>query len=84
MAEVCVEPKGGDKVCGKQVRMAFRVTRPTRADIRLTVYTDDRVAPKTATRTCKQDGTRIISDMMAVLIDQDEDEGAAEEAVGGS
>lgn len=50
--------------------MAFRVTRPTRADLRLTVWFDDRTAPKKATRECKEHGMRSVADILRTVVSE--------------
>lgn len=52
--------------------MAVRTTRPTREDLRVTVYADDRAAPKTAQRYCKQCGQATVRDVLNVVVDADE------------
>jgi len=66
----------GEKDCKRPARAAFRITRPTRADVRVTVYTDDRSAPKTASRACKECMLKLAGQLLTVLIDGDNEEGA--------
>lgn len=57
--------------CERESRMAVRTTRPTREDLRVTVYVDDRVAPKTAQRYCKECGLKTVRDVLNVVVDAD-------------
>lgn len=58
--------------CERQARMAVRTTRPSREDLRVTIYCDDRSAPKTAQRYCKRCGQATVRDVLNVVVDSDE------------
>lgn len=58
--------------CNRPARMAFRITRPTRADLRVLVYADDRVAPKTATRMCREHGIADVAGILQAVVHTDE------------
>lgn len=60
--------------CPRPARAAIRTTRPTRADVRVTVYTDNRVAPKTASRYCHQHAQWLLRDLLGALVDGDDDD----------
>lgn len=62
-----------DKGCEREARVALRTTRPTRPDLRTLIYWDDRVAPKTAARYCREHGIATIKALSETLIDQDEE-----------
>jgi hypothetical protein len=53
--------------------MAVRTTRPTRGDLRVTVYADDRTAPKTAPRYCKSHGLETVAELLSVTVGADPD-----------
>lgn len=59
--------------CPNQARIAIRTTWPTRADVRSTVYYDDRLAPKTATRYCRACGAELAASLVNTLADIDEE-----------
>lgn len=52
--------------------MAVRTTRPSREDLRVTSYADDRSAPKAATRYCKEHGMATVRELLTVVVDSDE------------
>lgn len=60
--------------CQRDARCGIRTTRPSRADVRVTLYTDNRVAPKTAQRYCHRHGLQVLADLVAALIDRDDPE----------
>jgi len=60
-----------DSKCQKPARAAVKVTRPSRGDVRIAIYTDDRYAPKTATRTCNEHTIDSVKSLMLILIDID-------------
>lgn len=62
----------GDSRCSKPARCAIRTTRPTRADMRVTIYADDRVAPKSATPYCHEHGVHLAKELTEVLVDGDD------------
>lgn len=69
-----VEAEGGPCThpgCTKPARMAVRTTRPTREDLRSMIHFDDRAAPKTAQRYCKQHGTAVIAELIKALVSED-------------
>jgi hypothetical protein len=66
VAETC-----STKGCDREARCAVRTTRPTRADVRVTLYTDNRVAPKTACRHCQEHGLELLVGLAKVLVDGD-------------
>lgn len=57
--------------CGRPTRAAIRTTRPSRADMRVTLYTDDRTAPGTATGYCREHVLAMLHDLAEVLVDGD-------------
>lgn len=57
--------------CPNEARCAIRTTRPSRADLRTTLYYDDRQAPKTATPYCKACAIALLPELCAI-IDNDE------------
>jgi len=57
--------------------MAVRTTRPNRADVRGTIFTDDRAAPKTGpSRYCHTHGAQLVADLIKTLVHGDDPEGA--------
>lgn len=56
--------------CDKPARVGIRTTRPTRPDLRTTVYWDERVAPKTASLYCKEHGSIVLIELASTLIDE--------------
>ena len=58
--------------CGRPARMAVRVTRRG-PDLRVTAYADDQLAPAAAIRYCKRDGIATVADLLAVVVDIDEE-----------
>lgn len=63
----CFDPR-----CEREARMAVRTTRPSREDLRVTSYADDRSAPKAATRYCKEHGMATVRELLTVVVDSDE------------
>lgn len=65
----------GEDNCPNQARLGFRITRPDRGmrggPIRLTVWPDDREAPRAASLCCRDHGIRIVGDMLAILVHED-------------
>ncbi len=64
--------KCSDKECERPARCAIRTTRPSRADIRVTLYADDRTAPKTALRYCHEHGVSTITALTRTVVDGDD------------
>lgn len=62
----CSEPR-----CDRDARMAVGTARPSREDLRVTAYADDRTAPKTATRYCKEHGIATTRELLIVVVDAD-------------
>lgn len=58
--------------CEREARMAVRATRPTREDLRVTAYADNRSAPKAATSYCKACGQQTVRELLDVVVDADE------------
>lgn len=62
--------------CTKAARMAVRTRRPTRENVYITVWTDERAKgvpqPKLADRFCKEHGLDLLEQLLAVLVDMDE------------
>lgn len=58
--------------CERPARAAIRVTRPSRADLRITLYADDRVAPKTAIRYCHEHTVATLTALARTVVDGDE------------
>jgi hypothetical protein len=58
--------------CERPARMAISTTRPKRDDLRSTVFYDDRVAPKKATRYCRTHGLEVIVGTLEI-VDRDDD-----------
>jgi hypothetical protein len=52
--------------------MAVKVTRPTRGDLRVTAYADDRTAPRGATPYCREHGTGTVSDLLMAVVEADD------------
>lgn len=65
--EICIT-----KDCGKPARCAIRTTRPSRPDIRVTIYTDNRHAPKSASRYCQGCAIPLASGLVQALVDGDD------------
>lgn len=61
-----------DKDCERPARCAIRTTRPTRGDIRVTLYADDRTAPKTSPRYCHEHGVALVTGLARTLVDGDD------------
>lgn len=57
--------------CTKDARLALRTTRPTREDLRTTIFYDDRSAPNTAMRYCAEHGLKVVQELLSVLVDVD-------------
>jgi hypothetical protein len=55
------------KDCTNQARCAIRTTRPKRDDLRTTLFYDDRVAPKAATRYCKDCAQKLLPGLCAII-----------------
>lgn len=71
-------PKPDPKRCGtpdcpRPPRAAVRTTRPSRADVRVTLYTDDRAAPATASRYCHQCVRALVGSLVDTLVDLDDE-----------
>lgn len=60
-----------DSGCTRPARMAFRTTRPSRNDLRTTVFYDDRSAPSTAQRYCRKHGLALITDVIRTVVAED-------------
>lgn len=54
--------------CDRIASMAVRVTRPSRPDLRITVYADVTVAPPRATPYCKEHGIGTATDLMRMVV----------------
>jgi len=61
-----------ERGCDKPARLAIRTTRPTRANLKSTIYYDERVAPKTASRYCNEHGTHLAAELVRTLADGDD------------
>lgn len=62
-----------DLHCVKPARMALRVTRPTRENVMLTMWSDERSAPRTTrnvTLYCKEHGIETVNTLLGVLVDE--------------
>lgn len=55
------------KDCPNEARCAISTTRPTRGDLRTTLYYDDRVAPKKAPRYCKACATALMPSLCEII-----------------
>jgi hypothetical protein len=53
--------------CDKEARVALRTTRPTRSDLKTTVYWDNRTAPATAEELCAKHAVEVLGELAAVL-----------------
>ncbi len=69
MAAECCAEMGANVTCGKPARCGITSTRPTRGNIKSTMFYDEREAPKTASLYCKEHGIEVISALARVLID---------------
>lgn len=58
--------------CKRPARCAIRTTRPKRGDLRVTLYADDRVAPKTALRYCHEHGVAVTTALARTVVEGDE------------
>lgn len=58
--------------CTREARMAIRTLRPTRPGLESRIYYDDRGAPKSASRYCKQHGQEIERGLSDMLVAADE------------
>lgn len=63
----------GGKPCQRPARMAVRTTRPSRDDVRIAVFADDRVAPMSAMRYCKACGLAVLAELATIVVDSDEE-----------
>lgn len=66
--------------CDRPARLAVRTTRPSRDDLRTTIYYDDRTAPRTAQRYCRQHGGETLAALVITLTDADEEPAKTAEA----
>ena len=64
------EKKCSDRRCNEPARVGVRTTRPTRPDLRTTIYWDERVAPATASLYCKEHGKHVLAELANTLIDE--------------
>lgn len=62
-----------DDGCTRAARMAVRITRTSRPDVRVTVYADDRTAPAVALRYCQRHGQEFVAGVINVLVDGDDE-----------
>lgn len=53
--------------CNRPATVALRTTRPTRGDLRTTIYFDERTAPKAATRYCTPHGAGLAAELITSL-----------------
>lgn len=76
MAEAITTCQAGETTkagaCGKPARCAISTTRPTRANLKSTIYYDDREAPAKATRYCHEHGVETVTALAKAMIDGDE------------
>lgn len=56
--------------CDQPARCAIKIARPTRGNMYLTIYYDERTAPKTAKPYCKKHGVETVTDVSKTLIDE--------------
>lgn len=75
MSEVHLFEKCSDVQCSRPGRMALRTTRPSREDLRTTIFYDDRVAPKSAQTYCREHGTELLVSLVDTLVPEDEEVG---------
>lgn len=61
-----------DKDCERPARCAIRTTLPSLADLRVTLYANDRVAPKTALRYCHEHGVATMTALTRTVVDGDD------------
>jgi hypothetical protein len=61
------------KGCEREARMTVHTTRPSRAVMKSVVHYDDRTAPKSHVRYCKEHGKEIVAGLVDVLADVDEE-----------
>lgn len=57
--------------CEREARMAIRTLRPTRPGLESRIYYDDRAAPKSATRYCKEHGQEVERGLSTMLVAAD-------------
>lgn len=66
------EPTRTCDECPRPARAAIRVTRPKRSDLRITLYADDRVAPTTAIRYCREHTLGTLIQLAETVVDLDD------------
>lgn len=62
MSEKCA-----GKDCPNQARCAIQTTRPTRPNLKTTLYYDDREAPKSVPRYCKACAIKLLPALCAII-----------------
>lgn len=75
-ADTCTSPVGGSK-CGQPARCAIRTTRPRRDDLRITYFSDNRTAPRSAQRYCRKHGIELLAGLAHATTDMDQAEEGA-------
>lgn len=61
-----------DRDCQREALMAIRTTRPTRAELKSTVWYEESAAPKAAERFCREHGAELIANLVCVLVPPDD------------